>query len=70
MIFKGIPLIVVLRWLKMAETYQTCRHFRRHYVKMGWRYDPISQGHCVYPRLKPRRADTPACPYYRPREDA
>lgn len=39
----------------MAETYQTCRHFRRHYVKMGWRYDPISQGHCVYPRLKPRR---------------
>lgn len=54
----------------MTETCQTCRHFRRHYIKMGWRYAPILHGHCVYPRLKPRRADTPACPYYRPREDA
>ena len=39
-----------------------CRHFHRHYVRMGGnRYHPISVGHCAHPRLKDRCVDSPAC---------
>ena len=47
----------------MAKRYQSrelcgsCRHFRLHYWKFGERYLPLELGHCVYPRLKDRRAD-------------
>ena len=43
----------------------TCAHFRRHYIKMGRRYDPIHSGHCVYPRGKLRYEETPACRHYK-----
>lgn len=34
-----------------------CRHFRQHYIRFGWRYEPVNCGHCVYPRRKTRRPD-------------
>ena len=46
---------------------KTCKHFRQHYVQYGRRYDWANCGHCVYPRLKTRAPDTPACGHYRPR---
>ena len=54
----------------MEETCGVCKHFRRHYVKCGWRYDPIDDGHCVKPRCKMRKAKTPACGYFQKREGA
>lgn len=48
--------------LTRSKVCQQCQHFRRHYVRQGrGRYIPIMVGHCVYPRLKGRAADTPAC---------
>ena len=42
-----------------------CVHFRQHYVPLyGDLYTPISCGHCVYPRLKHRKKDAPACVHY------
>lgn len=38
-----------------------CKHFRQHYIKFGYRYDEISYGHCVYPRLKKRETTQRAC---------
>jgi len=29
-------------------------------------YWPLDQGHCGYPRLREKKADTPACPHYSP----
>lgn len=44
-----------------------CRHFCRHYSRIGNnRYWPLDQGHCGYPRLREKKADTPACPHYSP----
>ena len=42
------------------KTCETCAHFRLHYVKRGrnW-YLPLLEGHCVEPRLKSRKIDTP-----------
>jgi len=42
----------------------TCKHFRQHYIKAGYRYNPISYGHCVYPRLKKRETKDSACKSY------
>ncbi len=50
-------------------TCETCHYFRRHYVHMGWRYQEISCGHCVYPRLKHRMANMSACVHYRSRNE-
>lgn len=47
-------------------TCQDCRHFRQHYVKAEKGYAISGYGHCVYPRLKPRRTDTPACENFSP----
>ncbi|MDO4314994.1 MAG: hypothetical protein Q4C45_04400 [Oscillospiraceae bacterium] len=49
----------------MEKTCETCMHFRRHYVKYGFRYDPIAAGHCVCPRRKLRWEETPACRNYK-----
>ena len=49
----------------MDKTCATCAHFRRHYIKMGYRYNPIHSGHCVYPRGKLRYEETPACKHYK-----
>ena len=44
-----------------------CAHFRPHYIKFDEdRYDLISCGHCVYPRLKHRQCGTPACVHFKP----
>ena len=47
------------------KTCETCRHFRRHYVKRGrnW-YIPIKLGHCGEPRIRYKQTDTPACHRY------
>lgn len=44
-----------------------CKHFRLHYVRRcdGF-YMSLEYGHCVYPRLKKRPADTKACRYFAP----
>ena len=53
----------------MEQNYcKTCQHFRQHYGKFGKRYNPINCGHCVRPRLKTRKPDTPACERYQERE--
>lgn len=54
---KQIPIGQVLE----EKTCKSCKHFRQHFIKLGRRYQEISYGHCVYPRLKKREADTPAC---------
>ena len=38
-----------------------CGHFRRHYVLDEQLCTAVCCGHCVFPRLKNRRPDTPAC---------
>lgn len=50
------------------NTCESCKYFRQHYVKSGYRYSPILYGHCVYPKLKKRDATTAACAYYKERE--
>ena len=50
------------------QTCKTCRHFCRHYTRSGNFWVPLVQGHCTYPHLKDRPADTPACQHYSPRE--
>jgi len=47
-----------------AKTCQMCKHFRLHYIKRGRSYDPIHYGHCVFPLLKKREAETPACKHF------
>ena len=44
-----------------------CIHFRPHYVRRGrnW-YLRTACGHCVYPRLKHRKEETPACNNFKP----
>lgn len=50
-----------------AKTCAGCKHFIQHYVKHAPdRYFPIRQGHCIYPRVKRRDRDTPACEKFRP----
>ena len=46
-----------------------CFYFRQHYVKSGKTYLKAGCGHCKYPRLKNRRPETPACGYFKVRED-
>ncbi len=41
-----------------------CRHFRQHYVLDDQTCTAICCGHCVFPRLKNRRPDTPACGHF------
>ena len=45
-----------------------CSHYIPHYVKIGDAYHPIQQGHCIFPRTKPRRSDE-HCPYWCPSAD-
>ena len=53
-----------------TTTCETCKHFRFHYVRFGYRYSRIRDGHCVYPRSKRRESETPACKHYKQREEA
>ncbi len=54
----------------MIATCEACVHFRAHYVRRGrnW-YFKTACGHCVYPHLKHRKADTPACVHFREKPD-
>ena len=55
----------------MKETYcKDCTHFRQHYIRFGYRYDVVSCGHCVYPRLKHRKPNNETCAHFRPRKKA
>ena len=45
-----------------------CGHYFRHYIRCGSRFRPIALGHCIYPRVKPRDCDTPACQHFTPRK--
>ncbi len=49
-------------------TCQSCLHFRQHYILFdaNW-YSPAGCGHCVYPRLKHRPPQHPACVHFSPR---
>ena len=49
-------------------TCKDCIHYRQHYIKFGRSYRPIAYGHCVYPRLKKREQNTPACCKFKARE--
>ena len=51
--------------LQQEEFCGNCAYFRRHYVKIRGRYDPLHLGHCVYPRLKDR-PDDEHCPHWVP----
>ena len=48
---------------------KNCKHFRLHYIKFGRGYREITYGHCVYPRLKKRETESPACEFYKEREE-
>lgn len=51
--------------MKTLDTCEMCKYFRIHYIKRGdGEYQEIIYGHCVYPRLKRREKDTPACKNY------
>ena len=52
------------------KTCTDCKHFRMHYIKIqNQYYVPIHYGHCVYPRLKKRESETPACEHFEPLEE-
>ncbi len=43
-------------------TCETCRHFYRHYVRVGnHKYRALDCGHCSNPRCRDKTVDTPAC---------
>ena len=43
----------------------SCKYFIQHYIRYDdGEYVPILEGHCKKPRLKSRKADTPACQYW------
>lgn len=45
-----------------VKTCETCRHFHRHYVRIGGnRYMPMDHGHCGSPWCRDKKVDTPAC---------
>ena len=51
-----------------VETCGSGKHFRRHYIRLDDDdYLPLHYGHCVYPRLKKRRAEE-YCAYWTPTE--
>ena len=44
----------------------SCAHFRQHYIILSETYyTPLTYGHCVYPRLKKRSAES-ICPKWTP----
>jgi len=46
------------------NTCRDCLHFRQHFIPWGDYFVPACCGHCVYPRLKHRTPDHPACPHF------
>lgn len=53
----------------MNDTCENCKHFLGHYVRyMTGNFIGLDHGHCVYPRVKTREADTKACAHFTPAE--
>ncbi len=52
------------------KTCENCKYFRQHYSKLGKRYIETVYGHCVYPRLKRRETDSPACEHHQAKKSA
>ena len=50
--------------MSAKNTCVQCLHFRKHYVIVAGIYLEAMCGHCVYPRLKHRDFDTPACSHF------
>lgn len=51
-----------------AEICRDCKYFRRHYIcRDDNNYLPLHYGHCVYPKLKKRRAEE-HCAHWTPVE--
>lgn len=47
------------------KTCEQCKRFRKHYVRVNDRlFMPIHTGHCVYPRIKTRKNEAPACAHF------
>lgn len=41
-----------------------CVYFHQHYILDSQRCATVHCGHCVQPRLKHRKPDSPACPHF------
>ena len=50
------------------QTCKQCRYFRQHYVLNSQMCVAVDCGHCVYPRIKHRRAEKQACDHFAERE--
>ena len=51
-------------------TCKDCKHFRQHYVYfLDTEFRSVPCGHCVFPRLKHRKTDTPACCHFLPKDE-
>ena len=52
----------------IEPTCADCVHVRRHYIRFDeFRFTEIPCGHCVHPRLKHRRPESPACVHFKPK---
>lgn len=53
----------------MGKVCENCKHFLRHYVRyVTGDFIGLDHGHCIYPRVKTREADTKACMHFTPAE--
>lgn len=42
-----------------------CEYYCAHYVRLAKKqWQQLDHGHCVYPQIKQRQAQTPACKYF------
>lgn len=54
----------------MEQNCGNCEHYIRHFVYSSGRFTPILHGHCTYPMIKNREADTKACKHFEKRHTA
>ena len=59
--------VIVLNRIPYQQDYLCggCAHYIPHYVKIGETYHAIHQGHCIFPRTKPRCSGE-HCPHWAP----
>ena len=48
---------------------KVCVYFRQHYILNEQRGTTVNCGHCIYPRIKHRSPESPACGHFEKRED-
>lgn len=51
----------------MEQICGNCEHYIRHFINQCGIFSPILHGHCTYPMIKNREADTRACKYFEER---